>query len=358
MKLRPFLRSAVLLLFSVRVLAVTNNVPPVASVSSAPVFVPDYSHQNDPLPNGVLDWNSVQQSIDVTNGLDFARFVFTLTNVACRVDLGRMTNHIYTTNYTTVTNAGVWHAMTGRKFTTQAHVTTNIVVVTVTNAVTPLPVTILSVHPSCGCTAAELPPVPWILPPGTNGIIRISVNLAGKSGVVPKYVTVATDKGKLDLRLLINIHPAPPPKPMTEEERARGIAASKVDRQAVFRGDCASCHAKDVRGKYGQPLFALVCGVCHEANPRASMVPDLHNLKEATNEEFWRAWITSGKPGTLMPACSIAQGGPLDDMQIATLAAYLNATIPSHAPVTNAPIPGVRLNPTPLIANPSVPASK
>jgi len=84
MKLRPFLRSAVLLLFSIRVMAATNDAPAAGGVSSAPVFVPDFTHQNDPLPNGVIDWNAIQQNIDVTNGLDFAKFIFTLTNVACR----------------------------------------------------------------------------------------------------------------------------------------------------------------------------------------------------------------------------------------------------------------------------------
>jgi hypothetical protein len=62
------------------------------------------------------------------------------------------------------------------------------------------------------------------------------------------------------------------------------------------------------------------------------MVPDLHNLKDPTSEEFWRSWITSGKAGTLMPAFSSSQGGPLNDMQIASLAAYLNSMIPPHAP--------------------------
>jgi mono/diheme cytochrome c family protein len=148
-----------------------------------------------------------------------------------------------------------------------------------------------------------------------------------------KTVSISTDHGKMDLVLRINIQPPPPARPMTPEERARGVAAAKIDRQAVFKGDCASCHAANVKGKYAQQLFAAVCAVCHEANPRATMVPDLHNLKDPTSEEFWRAWITSGKAGTLMPAFSTSQGGPLDDLQIASLAAYLNAVNPSHAPV-------------------------
>ena len=119
---------------------------------------------------------------------------------------------------------------------------------------------------------------------------------------------------------------------MSEAERARGVAAAKIDRQAVFKGDCVSCHAKNVEGKYAQQLFTAICSVCHEANPRATMVPDLHNLQVTTSEEFWRTWITAGKAGTLMPAFATSQGGPLSDMQIASLAAYLNAAIPPHAP--------------------------
>jgi mono/diheme cytochrome c family protein len=142
--------------------------------------------------------------------------------------------------------------------------------------------------------------------------------------------------------LRINILPAPPAPPMSDAERAQGVAAAKVDRQAVFKGDCASCHAKNVEGKYGQPLFAQVCAICHEANPRATMVPDLHNLKDPTSDEFWRAWITSGKAGTLMPAFATSQGGPLNDMQIASLAVYLNQAFPSHAPPTlNLNVPAI-----------------
>jgi hypothetical protein len=62
------------------------------------------------------------------------------------------------------------------------------------------------------------------------------------------------------------------------------------------------------------------------------MVPDLHNLKVPTNGDFWRTWITHGKPGSLMPAFSTPQGGPLTDMQIASLAAFSTPRFPSHVP--------------------------
>jgi mono/diheme cytochrome c family protein len=231
-----------------------------------------------------------------------------------------------------VTNTGFWSVFSGRKYSNMATVSTNQAVVTITNSITPEPVAVLTVHPSCGCTTAEVPSLPWLLPPGTNSTLRVNVNLAGKSGLVFKSVAITTDHGRMDLMLRINIAPEPPPRPMTDAERAQGLAASKIDRQAVFRGDCASCHNKNLQGKYGQQLFAAACGICHEANPRATMVPDLHNLKDPTSEEFWRTWITSGKAGTLMPAFATAQGGPLTDFQVASLAAYLNQAIPSHQP--------------------------
>jgi len=257
------------------------------AVSTAPVYVPNLSHAGEPLPDGVLGWDALLKAVDATNGQDFARFTFSFTNV------------------------------TGSN------------------------VTVLNVHPSCGCTTAELPPVPWTLPPGTNGQIKLSVNLQGKAGTLFKTVNVSTDRGNKSLMLRINIQPPPPMPEMTEAQRDAGIMAAKADRQAVFKSDCASCHLKKTEGKYGQQLFDAICAVCHEAKNRATMVPDLRNLKVPTNEEFWRTWITSGKAGSLMPAFATSQGGPLNDLQIASLAAYLNAIIPSHVPPA-APAPAAK----------------
>jgi mono/diheme cytochrome c family protein len=250
-------------------------VKPGPTVASKPVFVPDYSHAGQPLPDGVFAWDSLIKALDAVQGQDFAHFTFSFTNI-------------------TSDN-----------------------------------VTILNVHPSCGCTTAQLPPVPWTIPPGSSGVIKLNVNLANKYGTIFKSAKVTTDKGNKDLMLRINILPAAAVK-MTAAQLAEGIAASKADRQAVFKGDCASCHAKNTQGQYGQQLYNSVCGVCHEAANRATMVPDLSKLSVPTDREFWRTWITYGKPGTLMPAFANSQGGPLTDMQIASLAAYLNAAKPSR----------------------------
>jgi len=246
-------------------------------VTTPAVYVPDVTHENDPLPDGVLAWTSLLLETNVPADIINVHFVYGFTNV------------------------------TGGK------------------------VAILDVHPSCGCTTAQLPPLPWIIAPGTNEQFGITVNLTGKSGSFFKQVTVKTDKGLKNLMVKITMLPPVVPT-LTAADRERDMLASKTDRQAVFRGDCALCHVKPGEGKYGQPLYDAVCAICHEAKERSSIVPDLHAIKTPTNVDFWQTWVAHGKPGSLMPAFSTADGGPLSDMQIASLAGYLNSTIPSHAP--------------------------
>jgi hypothetical protein len=196
----------------------------------------------------------------------------------------------------------------------------------------PVAMTVVNVHTSCGCTTAQLPALPWMIPSQTNGQIGVRVNLAGKSGTLVKTITVGTDQGVKTLLVKIIIEPpAIPDMPLTN--RLQNMKLSQIDRQAVFKGDCASCHVNSTDGKYGKELFDSVCGVCHEAAHRASMVPDLHTLTVPTDERFWRTWISYGRPGSLMPAFAKTENGPLTDMQIVSLAAYLNMAIPSH--VTN-----------------------
>ena len=53
------------------------------------------------------------------------------------------------------------------------------------------------------------------------------------------------------------------------------------------------------------------------------MVPDLRASKKATSEDYWKVWITHGKPGTLMPGFAKAYGGPLSDEQIDSLSKFM-----------------------------------
>ena len=233
------------------------------------------SHSFGLLPDGVLAWDGEAKETNVSANARVAGFVFSFTNVSGS------------------------------------------------------PIVILNVRPSCGCTTAKLPPLPWTLAPGTNGQMEATVNLFNAVGTLYKSLTVYTDKGFKTLQLKITILPFVMPK-MSEADRALNLTIAAANRQAVFKGDCATCHVQRGEGKYGQALYEADCAICHEGEHRATMVPDLHALKTPTNFEFWRIWIAHGKPGSLMPAFSTIDGGPLSDMQIASLASYLSEQSSVH----------------------------
>jgi mono/diheme cytochrome c family protein len=182
----------------------------------------------------------------------------------------------------------------------------------------------------CFCTVPSLPSKPWHLPPGTNGSIPVTMDLRGKFGTVQKEVVVETTSGSKQLLVRAHIHstPAPPgtpvPKGRTEAERLAAMGKALVDRQVVFRdASCTSCHSTPALGKTdGMALYNGVCSVCHDSKNRAPTVTDLRALKHETDLDYWKFWITSGREGTMMPAFSQAQGGPLNEEQIATLATY------------------------------------
>jgi mono/diheme cytochrome c family protein len=259
-----------------RLLAADSN-PTNAVAATSPVYVPDTSHASEALATNTLVWDSTSKETNAIADAGNAHFVFSFTNVS----------------------AG------------------NVV--------------ILNVRTSCGCTTAQLPPLPWTIPAGTNGQIGAIVNFAGKSGTLVKTMTVTSDKGFQTLMLKITILPPVIPT-LTAADRERNLIAAKADRQAVFRGDCAACHVKPGEGKYGKALYDAVCAICHEGKDRSTMVPDLHNIKTPTNVDFWQTWIAHGRAGSLMPAFSTADGGPLSDMQIVSLVQYLAATFPSQLP--------------------------
>ena len=242
-------------------------------VASPPVAVPPPAF-NGPLPATVMTWDSELKTIDVHEGDKVGNLFFSFTNISSQ------------------------------------------------------DVIISNVHPGCGCTTAHLPSLPWTVTAGTNGTIPVSINLFGKTGTLFKNLTVTTDKGIKTLNFRVNILPVPIPT-LTAADRANNDKIAQADRQAVFSGDCVNCHVKLGEAKYGKQLYDADCGICHEGDHRATMVPDLHALKVPTNVDFWKTWIAHGKPLTLMPAFSKTDGGPLSDMQISSLAVYLNYTIPS-----------------------------
>lgn len=244
---------------------------PATHRPAPPVPVP-----NPPLPNTILAWDSELKEYTLKPGEAEAHFTFFFTNVSSENVL------------------------------------------------------ITSAAASCGCTVPKLPSLPWTNAPGAIGEIPVTMNVAGKNGVVFKTVTVNTDKGPKILTVKANIPTAPvvPPPPV---DRNKNQELAKADRQAVFKGDCARCHVEPTRGKMGAELYKAACGICHEAEHRAAMVPDLHALNHDTNADFWKTWAAQGKSGTLMPAFAVSEGGPLSELQITSLVQYLATTIPPQA---------------------------
>ncbi|MEI9961296.1 MAG: DUF1573 domain-containing protein [Limisphaerales bacterium] len=101
-------------------------------MATPPVYVPDLSHANEPLPDGIIAWENPSQAIDAAADQGKVNFTFNFTNAS------------------------------------------------------PGNIVVLSVHPSCGCTTPHLPPLPWTLPSGANGQIGLTVDIAGKSGTLFK----------------------------------------------------------------------------------------------------------------------------------------------------------------------------
>jgi mono/diheme cytochrome c family protein len=269
--------------FSIELSRAAEAVPATASTTPAapvphpsPVAIPAAQPAPGVTVDNFLKWDADNKKVTVLNGTAEAHFTFNLTNVSQET------------------------------------------------------VTILGASGTCFCTVAKLPDLPWKIAPGAGGEINVTMDVRNKSGTVPKGVTVSTDKGVKILNVSTTILPPAAPTTMNAADREANQKLAVADRQAVFRGECAKCHAEPAKNRMGQELFTSVCGVCHEGERRATMVPNLHTITQETNPEFWRNWITHGKPGSLMPAFAETEGGILSEAQITSLVRYLLVAMPSR----------------------------
>lgn len=203
----------------------------------------------------------------------------------------------------------------------------------VTN-VGPTAVTINSVRASCGCTTPKLPALPWNLEPGASGSFHVTADLAGKFGMFQKSVFMETSEGPKVVYVKVNIPISANGSAAVAgmDSRQRNMMIAKADPQAIFRGDCANCHSKPALGKKGEQLFTAACGICHESDQRAVLVPDLMALKQTPTEAYWDAWIRNGKAGTMMPGFALEKQGPLSDEQIQSLVDYLMTDFKTRKP--------------------------
>jgi len=287
--------------------------PPTVITSAAPPPAPAA------LPADVLVWDADSKTVDVKEGEMSAKFTFYFTNVS--------------------------HSE----------------------------VSITALRPSCGCTAAKLPETPWKIAPGQSGPISAEMNVQGAYGFKTKGLTVETTSGNKFLTLMAKL-PAAPPTPAvasvpgapmvqrTEAERAKNLQSALSDRQAPLKGDCAKCHVEPATGKHGKELYVAACGICHNAERRASMVVDLQERVKTNSvpypPEYWNMFVTMGKPGTLMPAFAKEHGGFMTPDQVTSLVDYLAKDFPKEEKIVYKETSmGHAGTPTPVISSPvTIPA--
>jgi len=188
---------------------------------------------------------------------------------------------------------------------------------------------IVGIQTSCECTVADLPSKPWRLEPGEGGILQVRMNVVGRFGKVTKVVTVETSHGIQELLVTSRIPITP--APFNVSARKMDLEAARKDPQTVFQGKCAACHSLPTVGRHGKDLFTKACAICHIAEHRAEMVPDLAQLGGKRNADYWRNLIVNGKPGTLMPAFSRGKNGPLEPDQVDSLVEYLLQAYPGSS---------------------------
>ena len=191
------------------------------------------------------------------------------------------------------------------------------------------PIEVQRINISCGCTSLTGRETPFTLKPGEGETLRVRMNVAGKMGEVTKSVYVMTDRGAKTLLVTAKIIPVAIEAGQISEMREHNMSLAKADRQAVFQGDCAACHVQPTEGKMGLALYQSGCAICHDAEHRASMVPDLRTAKGPRDAAYWREHISNGREGTLMPAFAKSKKGILSDEQIESLVKYLIGNPPT-----------------------------
>jgi cytochrome c oxidase cbb3-type subunit 3 len=110
-------------------------------------------------------------------------------------------------------------------------------------------------------------------------------------------------------------------------DKANDLATSVNEGQTLFGTYCQECHGKDGEGNDGPPLN------------------DKHFLKD-TNDPTIFSVISSGVPGSEMPAWNQALGGPLTDQQVSQLVAFIRnweAQAPDRAAAAEAADPAIGL---------------
>jgi mono/diheme cytochrome c family protein len=106
----------------------------------------------------------------------------------------------------------------------------------------------------------------------------------------------------------------------------------KVEKSLSLGMGCANCHGGDASG--GQNVFTdPVTGT-----KVVYKVPPLNNVFQRWDEDTVRFTIEQGRPGTDMPTWGVQYGGPMTEMMIDDVIAYLHS-LPGNQPGAEKPLP-------------------
>jgi mono/diheme cytochrome c family protein len=87
----------------------------------------------------------------------------------------------------------------------------------------------------------------------------------------------------------------------------------------------------------GAELFQTYCAMCHGADGRGRVGANLQAFPGIAVDAAIQQTVTNGVDGSVMPAFSQAQGGPLSEVDIADIAAYLTGVLEGTEPIAPAP---------------------
>jgi cytochrome c oxidase cbb3-type subunit 3/ubiquinol-cytochrome c reductase cytochrome c subunit len=95
----------------------------------------------------------------------------------------------------------------------------------------------------------------------------------------------------------------------------------------------------------GQQIWGRYCALCHGPTAMgyaADNAPSLvtSTFLETASDEFLRAGIVRGRPGTAMAGYGKAVGGPLDDIRVGQLIAFIRAGAPPPVALPATPVQG------------------
>ena len=124
----------------------------------------------------------------------------------------------------------VWTPQTNHVRT--VHLLTNLVTDFQYTNTSSSPVTIVGIERSCHCTTPKTPELPWTIAPHASGKMEVIVEVPGKWGLLQKTISMRSATQTNILLLQVDI--AEP------DTREKNRLMAFADRQAVFKGDCAS----------------------------------------------------------------------------------------------------------------------